>query len=255
MPAEFGRRAAPELDDGAPRVFAISVAATALLYAVPFGRTIAWPLVLVSTLAHELGHGLATALLGGHFESLRLHADASGVALWSGAFGRLATATVAAAGLVGPALAAFVLMGLGRSRRRARVVVATLGLGLLAVAVLVVGNPFGFAFTVLLASLLLLVSWRAPRLSQTALFLLAVQLALSVFSRSDYLFTSTALTASGPLPSDVAIMAGALFLPYWVWGAVCGATSIGLLALGAMIVFRSRRPAGARLAPAGPAPL
>ena len=154
MPAEFGRRAAPELDDGAPRVFAISVAATALLYAVPFGRTIAWPLVLVSTLAHELGHGLAAALLGGHFESLRLHADASGVALWSGAFGRLATATVAAAGLVGPALAAFVLMGLGRSRRRARVVVATLGLGLLAVAVLVVGNPFGFAFTVLLASLL-----------------------------------------------------------------------------------------------------
>ena len=253
--AELGRRAAPELDDRAPRVFAISVAATALLYAVPFGRTIAWPLVLVSTLAHELGHGLAAALLGGHFESLRLYADASGVALWSGAFGRLATATVAAAGLIGPALAAFVLMGLGRSRRRARVVVAALGLGLLAVALLVVGNPFGFAFTVLLASLLLLVSWRAPRLSQTALFLLAVQLALSVFSRSDYLFTSTALTASGPLPSDVAIMAGALFLPYWVWGAVCGATSIGLLALGAMIVFRSRRPAGARLAPAGPAPL
>jgi hypothetical protein len=130
-------------------------------------------------------------------------------------------------------------------------VLAALGLGLLAVALLVVRNPFGFGFTLVLACLLLLVAWRAPRLSQTVLFLLAVQLALSVFSRSDYLFTSTALTASGPLPSDVAIMARALFLPYWVWGAVCGAASIALLGLGATIVFRRRpRAAGARLSPA-----
>ncbi len=113
--------------DRAPRVLAISVLVTALLYAIPFGRTIAWPLVLVSTLAHELGHGLAAALLGGSFESLRLHADASGVALWRGSFGRLATATVAGAGLVGPALAAFLLLVLGRTARHARVALSVPG--------------------------------------------------------------------------------------------------------------------------------
>jgi hypothetical protein len=225
-------------NERAPRILAISVLVTALLYAVPYGRMVAWPLVLVSTLAHELGHGLAAALLGGRFESLRLHADASGVALWTGAFGRFATAAVAGAGLVGPAVAAFLLLVLGRTAGRARVVVGGLGGGLIIVALFLVRNAFGLVFTLLLGSLLLLVALRASRFSQTVALLLAVQLALSVFSRSDYLFTSMALTSSGPMPSDVAVMAGALFLPYWVWGAVCGALSLGLLVLGAAIFFR-----------------
>jgi hypothetical protein len=225
-------------NERAPRILATSVLVTALLYTVPYGRTVAWPLVLVSTLAHELGHGLAAALLGGRFESLRLHADASGVALWTGAFGRFATAAVAGAGLVGPAVAAFLLLVLGRRAGRARVVVGALGAGLVVVALFLVRNAFGLVFTLLLGSLLLLVALRASRLSQTVVLLLAVQLALSVFSRSDYLFTSTALTAYGPMPSDVAVMAGALFLPYWVWGTVCGALSLGLLLLGVAMFFR-----------------
>jgi hypothetical protein len=222
----------------APRVLAISVLVTAILYAVPFGRTIAWPLVLVSTLAHELGHGLAAALLGGSFESLRLNADGSGVALWRGAFGRFATAGVAGAGLVGPALAAFLLLCLGRTATRARTVVAVLGVALLLVAFLLVRNTFGFVFTLVLAAVLLLISVRAPRLSQTTLLLLAVQLALSVFSRGDYLFTNVALTSSGPMPSDVSVMASALFLPYWFWGLLCGGVSVVLLLLGASSFLR-----------------
>jgi hypothetical protein len=222
----------------APRVLAISVLVTAILYAVPFGRTIAWPLVLVSTLAHELGHGLAAALLGGSFESLRLNADGSGVALWRGAFGRFATAGVAGAGLVGPALAAFLLLCLGRTATRARTVLAVLGAALLLVAFLLVRNTFGFVFTLVLAAVLLLISVRAPRLSQTTLLLLAVQLALSVFSRVDYLFTNVALTSSGPMPSDVSVMASALFLPYWFWGLLCGGVSVVLLLLGASSFLR-----------------
>src|SRR6478735_4246629 len=101
------------LDRRAPRVLAFSIGLTALLYVIPYGRTIAWPLVLISTLAHELGHGLAAAMLGGHFYSLRLYPDASGVALWGGPLGRIATGLVAAAGLVGPAAAAFVLLIVG----------------------------------------------------------------------------------------------------------------------------------------------
>ena len=61
------------------------------------------------------------------------------------------------------------------------------------------------------------------------LVFLAVQLALSVFSRSDYLFTSVARTGAGPMPSDVAQMASALFLPFWFWGAACGALSLAVL--------------------------
>src|SRR6185295_11219247 len=121
------------LDRRAPRVLAFSIGLTALLYVIPYGRTIDWPLVLVSTLAHELGHGLAAALLGGHFYSLRLYADASGVALWGGAFGRLGTALVAAAGLVGPAAAAFVLLVTGRRPARAGVALTVLGIALIVI--------------------------------------------------------------------------------------------------------------------------
>jgi peptidase M50B-like protein len=68
--------------------------------------------------------------------------------------------------------------------------------------------------------------------------LIAVQLALAVFSRSDYLFTQTAMTSAGPAPSDVTVMASALFLPYWFWGVLCGALSLALLAGGARRFLR-----------------
>jgi hypothetical protein len=222
----------------AQRIFAASVLITALLYIVPFGRTIAWPLVLVSTLAHELAHGLTAALLGGHFHSLRIQPDASGVALWSGAFGRIATGTVAGAGLLGPAIAAFVLLAVGRNQRRARALLGIIGAGLCVIALVLVRNPFGLVFTLLLGSVLLLVVLRVPRASQSVVILLAVQLALSVFSRSDYLFTRTALTVAGPMPSDVAVMAAALFLPYWFWGVACGVLSVIFLLLGVKFFFR-----------------
>ena len=222
----------------APRIFAASVLITALLYVVPYGRTIAWPLVLMSTLAHELAHGLTAALLGGHFHSLRIQPDASGVALWSGAFGRIPTGIVAGAGLLGPAIAAFVLLAVGRNPRRARTSLGIIGAALCVLALVLVRNPFGVVFTLLLGSILLLIALRVPRASQTVVVLLAVQLALSVFSRSDYLFTRTALTPAGPMPSDVAVMAAALFLPYWFWGAACGVLSVIFLLLGIKLFFR-----------------
>src|SRR5262245_33110 len=223
---------------GPSRALAISLVVTSLLYVVPYGRTLAWPLVLVSTLAHELGHGLTAAILGGRFESLRMFPDASGVAHWSGAFGRTATAAVAGAGLIGPAFAAFALLALGRRESRARVVLGSLGAGLLGVALLLAGNAFAFGFIALVGALCLFVALRAPRASQTVLVLLAVQLALSVYSRGDYLFTPYALTSSGPMPSDVSVMAAALVLPYWFWGTLCGALSLLLLWLGARTFFR-----------------
>lgn len=223
---------------GPARVLVISVVATAVLYILPGGRTLAWPLVLVSTLAHELGHGLAAALLGGRFESVVVYADASGAARWSGAFGRTGVATVAAAGLVGPAVAAFLLLALGREPRRAPVLLAGIGAGLFIVALLLVRNPFGWWFTATLGAVCLLVAWRAPRLSQGVLVFLAVQLALSVYSRSDYLFTRAAVTASGTGASDVAVMAAALVLPYWFWGALCGAFSLLVLYAGARSFWR-----------------
>jgi hypothetical protein len=129
-----------------------SLVVTAVLYALPFGRVLAWPLVLLSTLAHELGHGLAAAVLGGHFEGLRMYPDASGVATWSGPLGRLGVATVAGAGLVGPALAAFCLLAFGRTPRAARTLLGCVGTGLVVVALLVARNAFALVFILIVAA-------------------------------------------------------------------------------------------------------
>ena len=90
----------------------------------------------------------------------------------------------------------------------------------------------------LVAGLLVLGRKASPRGAQVALVFLAVQLSLSVFSRSDYLFT--------PGTSDVGAIESALFLPYWFWGAVCGGFSVVVLAIGAFAFLRGRGLAGGR---------
>ena len=83
-----------EREGQAQRTLAIligSIVVTVLLYyIVPYGRTIAYPLILLSTMAHELGHGVAAILVGASFERFVMHADGSGVAMWSGNVGRFA---------------------------------------------------------------------------------------------------------------------------------------------------------------------
>ena len=82
------------------------------------------------------------------------------------------------------------------------------------------------------------IALRAPAwVSQVAVVFIAVQLALSVFSRGDYLFTQWAETGSGRMPSDVQQMSEALFLPYWFWGAACGLISVVVLLVGLRVFF------------------
>jgi len=70
---------------------------------------------------------------------------------------------------------------------------------------------------------------------------LSTQLALSVFSRADYLFTAVATTGAGTMPSDTAQIAAALGGPHWAWGLACGAFSIVVLAGGVLWFLRVLR--------------
>jgi hypothetical protein len=211
-----------------------SAAVTLLLYMVPFGRYIARPLLLLSTLAHEMGHGLTALLLGGRFQRLQVWADGAGVAdLDVTGFGRIREGLTLAGGLVGPAVAAALCFTLGKTGGGSRACLLGLGFLLVTAEILVVRNLFGFCFAGLLAAGCLFVGARGSGASaQGMVVFLAVQLALSVFSRADYLFTRTAANPSGVYPSDVLQMQRALFLPYWFWGLVCGAFSALVLLYG-----------------------
>jgi hypothetical protein len=234
-------------------LFALSVGLTVVLYVIPYGRIIGYPLILVSTVVHELGHGIAGWLVGGRFVAFRMYADGSGVAEVVGFDGRFARAFVSAGGLCGPAVMAAVGLLLARGPRAARVGLWTLGVSLALIDVLLVRSFFGLAFILALAAIAIAIAWRgADWLAQLTLLFVSVQLALSVFSRGDYLFTDVARTGNGDFPSDVANMASALFLPYWFWGALCGLFSVAMLALGGWLFLRSLRAPDASATPRPP---
>lgn len=212
---------------------------TIILYFVPILYPIAYPFILFSTLVHEMGHGLAAILFGGYFDSFKMWSNGSGVANIAGDFGNLARAAIAACGLMGPALMAGLFFVMVKSERRARLMLASFGILLVLSIMLVVRNLFGVFFVGVMAALCFYFSLGAfKKYSQVLLAFLAAQLSLSVFSRSDYLFTPVAITSEGAMPSDVAQMANALFLPYWFWGACCGLFSLIILGLGIREIFK-----------------
>jgi hypothetical protein len=228
-------------------VLIVSIAVTVLLYLVPYGHVVAYPLMLISTLVHELGHGLAGVMVGGNFQSFEMWSNGSGVAHVVGYDGRFARAFVSAGGLCGPAVAAAIGFAMARGPRRSKWMLGTLGVLLIVADVWIVRSLFGWLFVTLFAAMLLAIAFKASaHFAQMALMFLSVQLSLSVFSRGDYLFTSVAHTGAGSFPSDVANMADALFLPFWFWGAVCGAFSVLVLAFGGWLFLRAMVTEGER---------
>lgn len=217
-----------------------SIVLTVALYLVPFGQLIGYPLVLLSTLVHEAGHGLAAIVVGGRFERFVMFADASGMAFSNGVQPGWPQALVAAGGLVGPSIAAAIAFVAARRAGWSRAFLVLMSVVALALLVLVVRNPFGIAFVGVVATLL---GWLGLRAStstaQIASVFMAVQLSLSVFSRGDYLFMKEAQTGAGTAPSDVALMANALGGPYWGWGLACGAFSVVVLVGGVLAFWRA----------------
>ena len=211
----------------------LAVALTLALYVVPALALFARPLLLLSTLFHELGPGLAAVVLGGSFERFEMWADGSGVARHGGVGSALGQALVAAAGPLGPPFSAALLFVAARRDRHAHIALGVLGAGLLLIAAIWTRNAFGLVFVIgVAAALLALARYANAAVAQVTCAFLAVQLSLAAFARSDYLFTAVAHTGSGDLPSDTAQMASALWLPYWAWGGLLAAVSVGVLGLG-----------------------
>ena len=235
----MSRPLAPHLS--AAPALAGAAALTLALYFIPQLEVIARPLALLSTVVHELGHGLTALMLGGDLHRLVIWSDGSGQAEYSGAFGRLGFAATAAGGLLGPPIGALAMFLASRSARAARYALTALLLLLLVALVLWVRNVFGVAFVASLCGLLGLLLWKGGRLAQLVTAFLAMQLTLSVFSRSDYLFTSRAEIAGGIAPSDTAQIADALFLPFWFWGALIAGMSLAILLVGLASVARALR--------------
>src|ERR1700710_1054536 len=90
-------------DAVARKVLLVSAAGTLALYVIPYGRFLARPLLRLSPLAHEMGHGLTALLLGGGFRRLAIWPSGAGLAdLDVARFRRIRPGLTPGGGLGGP---------------------------------------------------------------------------------------------------------------------------------------------------------
>ncbi|HUQ05755.1 MAG TPA: M50 family metallopeptidase [Kofleriaceae bacterium] len=230
----------------------MSALATLALYKVPGLHFIATPLLYLSTLVHEMGHGVGALLSGGEWADFHMFKDGSGYARTTRG-SDFAMALTCAAGLVGPAVAAAVFMAMGLRARLARYALGATGAFFALSLVLWVRGSFGVAFVAIVAAACLGIALKASHeTARIALLFFATQLALSVYSRGDYLFEDYVdgqMSDGKRTASDVQMMSDALGMPYWFWGLTCAAFSAAVL-LGALWLYM-RQP---RIRPSRPAP-
>lgn len=220
-----------------------SVAITLAMLLVPGRENVAWlfaPFRWLHIYVHEFGHGIAALIAGGQFDHFEMYTY-SGVAL-THTTGALAQAFVCAGGLCGPALVGGMFLAMGRSARWARIGLGAFGAFMAVSLALWTRTPFGWVFGAVVAALALGIALRSARWSRPVLVFLGVQLALSVYTGGGYLFTQTVQIQNGYRgPSDVQAMADALGLPYFVWGILCTAFSVVVLAIGLWLNLRPSR--------------
>ncbi|MCC7382465.1 MAG: M50 family metallopeptidase [Deltaproteobacteria bacterium] len=221
----------------------VAAAAVIVLWQLPHGRQILYPLSLLATYAHEMGHGLTALVAGAEFEKLLIYPDGSGLAYWRGDVGRWARALVAAGGLVGPSVAGATILIISRRERRARALLLVLGVLMSASALLVVRNVFAWIF-VLAWSAAFVAAWRflPARAAAFVAQLAGVVLCLALFQDLSYMFSPGGIVDGTPRPSDSMAIADALLLPYWFWGGLVALFSLGVLAGGLWWALRGEAP-------------
>ena len=223
------------------------------LYYIPYGDYILYPMMLVYTFVHEMGHGIAAMLTGGDFIKFEMWLDGSGVATNALAVdaGRFARAFTAFGGLIAPAIMAAISLLWARSAKAAKIGLIAFGVICGLSLLLVVRNLFGFFFVLScgLVSLALALIPKNANVARYSMLFIAITLLTAVFSRGDYLFVAEAQTAMGVMPSDTGQIAKQLFLPYWFWGGLIAVISIAILIFGVRGFFYSSKPNDAKPLP------
>jgi hypothetical protein len=211
-------------------LFWLAAGAALVLPHLPLGGYLVYPFLLLGTWAHELGHGLTTLAMGGRFDSLHLFADGGGVAYNAHPPARMASAAIAAGGLLGPAVAGGLTIYASSRRKLAAAVPYALAAVLLVSALLWVRNLFGLvAVLVLTAGFAAVARLGTAKVKLVVAQFTGIQLCLASLSSFDYMFTRDFMRGGVRQISDTQAIAEQLLLPYWFWGGLIALLSLAIL--------------------------
>lgn len=219
---------------------ALTVVVTIAVWSSPWGFVL-YPVTLLATWFHEMGHGLAAMLVGADFARLVILPDGSGYAITIGQADMSASASVliSAGGPLGPALAGGVLILASRWRRRSRWALVVLAAALVAsLPVVVRGLTPWVVLPLFVAGILAIARFGTTRQRQFALQFLGLQACISTYTNLGYLFSPGGVIGGLSQPSDTEQMAQALWLPYWVWGGLLTLVIAAIIAASFFFAYR-----------------
>ncbi len=222
---------------------------------VPFGGMLLYPLTLLATFVHEMGHGVTALVTGGSFSSLEVFANASGLAHTT-SHHPWASGLTAVGGLLAPPIVGATLLAVSRGPRRSRIVLVAMAVVIVISLAIWVRSTAAWIALPIDAAVLAWFGVRAsPRVRMVFAQLVGVSLAIDTCSGKGYLFTDEVTIDGHTIPSDITNFAHAVGGPYLVWGFLVFIVSCMLLAGGLYAAWRGtgsstvlrRRPGGGGL--------
>jgi len=191
-------------------------------FVVLFDSPFVYPFRLFVVFLHEISHGIAAVLTGGHVVSIGLGADEGGVCVTRGGW----PFVILNAGYLGSLLWGAAFLALGANRRNAPPVLAAIGVLALLTAVLYVRTPFGLAYTIAAGLVLLAVAARLPAAASETL-LAAIGAMSALYAVADVV--SDVIRRHSD-QSDAAALARLTGVPAVLWGVLWIGLSLAVLA-------------------------
>jgi len=209
---------------------------TVVLWFIPYGEYVVYPIRLFVTFIHESGHALMALVTGGSVQSLTISSDGSGVVYSSGA-SLLGTLFTSSAGYLGTTFFGILLLYLMRRNVSSNKVLLFLGgfVGLVTLVFGVIFPMFNFlslnvpfssiAFTVIVGAilsvgLLALALYASPRVANWAVAFLAIQCLLNAISDLKTVLFINSPLAGSDIQNDAGNMAAATGIPAFLWVVV-----------------------------------
>ncbi len=211
--------------------FWIAVILSFSLAHIPYGNWVLYPFAILSTWAHEMGHGLTALLMGGDFKYLEIYQNLGGVAYFT-RHNDIAMAAISAGGLLGPAIAGGIIIILGSTVKTSRWVLKILAVLLILSALIWVRNLFGFCIILALGLTLGLIGFYGGEILELSIVqFIGIRFCLESLLDIDYMFTKEFVRNGVVMKSDSQNIAEALLFPYWFWGLIIAVLSIVILLL------------------------
>ena len=237
-------------EDAKPQVWLLlaATAITILLWFIPYGEFIVYPIRLFVTFIHESSHAMMAVLTGGSVQSLTISADTSGLT-YSAPSGLIGGLLTSSAGYIGTTVFGVAMLFLIRKNFSPNKILTALGIfvGVMLIVFTVISPVFNFLslqvayssvlFTlfsgaILAAGLIALGIYAKPRISSFALAFLAVQCLFNAITDQATLLLINSPFAGTEIANDAVNMQNATHLPALLWVLVWIGISIVMISFG-----------------------